>query len=130
MKKLLLIPFLLILAGCIKLSYTTLDEVPERQKPIYNLTHAFMECSGDSYFEKLSGVEVAESPEGMKPVFQQTAQEAVEQCAAELEQFRLYVKEKTSYQDIAQTEADTLRQKTIDHLVDVSMAKLEEILAR
>lgn len=113
-------------SGCVKLSYTSLEDVPVKARPVYDVTHAYMSCAGVQYFELLSQSPPS-SGEEQQAALTKLAEKGVDKCGAELDHFKAYLVEKGISKEDADKQAGILVNRTVKSLVSITMDTVSEI---
>ena len=117
---------LFFIVGCVT-GYKSLDEVPAKQRPIYDVTYNYMYCSLKNYAELVNASPSDNSGKSLETALQKLADKACDACGEELTAYSKFVEEKIQSQDIADTQAQNLRQQTSKKLVTMVLKKTETV---
>ena len=112
---------ILFLAGCVT-SYQSIEDIPERKRPAYEVTYNYMSCSMNSMNSLVALV--GTGPAGnagsiSEETMQILADKACDTCDKELDAYSQFLFEKTQMQDLADKEALKLREWTNEKLMSM-----------
>ena len=125
MKKIFSIAVLAVLvAGCVT-GYKSMDEVPAREKPFYEATYAYMDCSLNQYV-KLMGEKPELKAGEVEAGVTAMAEKACAACEAELDAYSAFVKERSGDAELAEKLSAKLHDLTREKMVDLVMDWPEE----
>ena len=115
MKKLLyLLVFLMVAGGCVGAKYTSIEQVPAKERPLNEVIMAYQLCAGNAFADVLE-----KGGEPLDPnLFDEQAETAVNSCPTQLDAVSAFVLERTKDESVAAKSADKLKGRVKEQLLD------------